>query len=106
MKPLGHIDFYPNGGQAIQPGCSGMKELLEACSHGRAYQYYAESIIIPTSFYGHTCENWQSFVGVKCNASMESIVMGAHVPYGASGIYFLKTNDKSPFGLGVQKNVQ
>lgn len=29
-KPIGHVDFYPNNGEAIQPGCSGVKEITGA----------------------------------------------------------------------------
>lgn len=101
MKPLGNIDFYPNGGKAIQPGCNGMTELIEACSHGRAYHYYTESILVPNSFYGHSCYSWQAYTDGKCSPANESVLMGAYVPHTAKGIYFLKTNHKSPFGLGL-----
>lgn len=29
-QSIGHIDFYPNNGEAIQPGCSGVKEITGA----------------------------------------------------------------------------
>ncbi|KAK9501963.1 hypothetical protein O3M35_012583 [Rhynocoris fuscipes] len=39
---IGHADFYPNKGIAIQPGCGA--DVLGKCSHRRAWQYYAESV--------------------------------------------------------------
>ncbi|CAB0039882.1 unnamed protein product [Trichogramma brassicae] len=70
-RPLGHADFYPNGGR-IQPGCeeidpsfwafltlpaAKIKETI--CNHGRAYRYFTESIVSATrnsncTFHGYS----------------------------------------------------
>ena len=33
---VGHIDFYPNNGQAPQPGCENEEPWGMGCSHERA----------------------------------------------------------------------
>uniref|UniRef100_A0A0K8TEW1 Lipase domain-containing protein n=1 Tax=Lygus hesperus TaxID=30085 RepID=A0A0K8TEW1_LYGHE len=41
-SPICQADFYPNGGKNVQPGCSWVD--FGVCSHGRSFDYYAESI--------------------------------------------------------------
>lgn len=50
MEPIGHTDFYPNGGVNM-PGCG----VDFRCSHNRAYMYIADSI------------DHQRFMADKCN---------------------------------------
>ncbi|XP_054918062.1 phospholipase A1-like [Dermacentor andersoni] len=99
-KPVGHVDFYPNGGRN-QPGCGGLLEI--DCDHGRAPLYYIESIK-----YRQQCR----FVTYMCQGGMEAFRNGICVsgkPSGEMGYYsiqapgrglqFLKTNAHSPFCL-------
>lgn len=53
----GHVDFYPNQGRAPQPGCEKLDILtVTACSHYRAPLFFAESILMPHSFYAYQCD--------------------------------------------------
>ncbi|XP_055319678.1 pancreatic triacylglycerol lipase-like isoform X2 [Sitodiplosis mosellana] len=99
-KPLGHVDFYPNGGRASQPGCRGIfKELLEACSHGRSHQYFAASILKENVFTGYPCTSYESYRTGTCKKE-NGIRMGDPVPKTARGIYYLKTSSSSPYAQG------
>lgn len=95
IEPLGHADFYINGGGPNQPGC-----LMPSCSHLRAAQVYTESVLAPKSFVGARCQSWKHFESNACNSG-EFAVLG----YGSStttlGLYYLRTSANSPYGLGM-----
>ncbi|KDR08048.1 pancreatic lipase-related protein 2-like [Zootermopsis nevadensis] len=81
LQPIGHVDFYPNGG-IEQPGCrksvmsymakgsgsfyTGIRHML-GCNHIRSYQYFTESIN-PRSCYfmGTECGSWEEFQNGSC----------------------------------------
>ncbi|XP_032550962.1 pancreatic triacylglycerol lipase-like [Chiroxiphia lanceolata] len=71
-KPaIGHIDFYPNGGEEM-PGCgkNAVSQIVDldgiwegtrdfvACNHLRSYKYYSDSIIYPNGFLGYPCASY------------------------------------------------
>lgn len=61
---IGHSDFYPNGGSA-QPGCG--VDATGICSHGRSYQFFAESIKNGgTPFTAEKCSNFDDYIDGKC----------------------------------------
>ncbi|XP_058507925.1 inactive pancreatic lipase-related protein 1-like [Solea solea] len=117
-QPMGHIDFYPNGGE-LMPGCStnrgsasdldavweGTKK-FDACNHVRAYQYYSESIVKAQGFVGFPCPNKDSFIDGKCfpceNGNCP--VMGHKADRftvtddNSQTNYFLNTGSAKPFG--------
>nr|XP_046258815.1 inactive pancreatic lipase-related protein 1-like isoform X2 [Scatophagus argus] len=118
-QSVGHIDFYPNGGE-LMPGCTtnrgdptdldaiweGTKK-FDACNHVRAYQYYSESIVKPQGFVGFPCSNKDSFSAGKCFpcADIKCPLMGHNADKFFSmtdGIsetkYFLNTGSSKPFG--------
>ncbi|GAB6028920.1 hypothetical protein CHUAL_004718 [Chamberlinius hualienensis] len=79
-EPLGHADFYPNGG-IIQTGCkdglvSAMKraqgkltyELKEylMCNHKRSYMYFLESINTDCPMLSSPCDSWENYTDGKC----------------------------------------
>lgn len=115
-QALGHIDFYPNGGD-LMPGCSpnkgrptdldsiweGLKK-FDACNHVRAYQYYRESIRTSGGFVGYPCPGKDSFDSEACFpcADSQCPLMGYHAdkfPTDAASkaAYFLNTGRRSPF---------
>lgn len=80
-QPIGHIDFYPNGG-FYQPGCSVGNLIQEffngnrpkgACSHRRSIVYFIESLKLKNNFQlkqeqmiGFSCEDWEHFQSGFC----------------------------------------
>jgi len=82
-EPLGHVDFYPNGGE-LQTGCKSwcgriicikwnlLDMFLGACSHSRANDYYIESINAykaREAFLSQECNSWEDFEDGKCTES-------------------------------------
>lgn len=96
LKPLGSVDFYPNGGTPVQPGCCCIPEIIEACSHGRAHIYFTESIGSKTGFVANKCDTWDQFMQGNCNYS-KTTLMGEHVDKMTTGTYFLKTRSEPPY---------
>ncbi|XP_076239982.1 pancreatic triacylglycerol lipase [Calliopsis andreniformis] len=96
LQPLGSADFYPNAGTAVQPGCCCIPEVIEACSHGRAYVYFTESISSKTGFMARKCNTWDQFMNDNCSHS-DTALMGEHVDKAAAGTYFLRTRSESPY---------
>ncbi|XP_017116518.1 inactive pancreatic lipase-related protein 1 isoform X2 [Drosophila elegans] len=98
-KPIGMVDFYPNGGGPPQPGCKELSQIFTGCSHGRSYEYYAESINSPKGFYGVPCSGLDELKGKNCTGG--KILMGDPVPREARGIFFVKTANKPSYALGI-----
>nr|DBA14761.1 TPA: hypothetical protein GDO54_004053 [Pyxicephalus adspersus] len=72
IKPIGHYDFYPNGGQHMA-GCPHKlaflgKDILEtiACNHFRAFRYYTHSIRSPEGFRSYPCNSYKNFISGSC----------------------------------------
>nr|QHB21609.1 venom lipase 1 [Platymeris rhadamanthus] len=95
---VGHADFYPNKGVAVQPGCG--VDVLGKCSHRRAWVYFSESVIRPNLFMAVPCDSWASYEKGKCKG--KGVSMGEYLPTDTRGIFYLKTNKEEPYGRGTQ----
>eukprot|EP00095_Tigriopus_kingsejongensis_P010818 maker-scaffold2896_size11495-snap-gene-0.3 protein:Tk10818 transcript:maker-scaffold2896_size11495-snap-gene-0.3-mRNA-1 annotation:"hypothetical protein DAPPUDRAFT_303061" len=72
MSPMGHVDFYPAGGDH-QPGCTEIclgdcteNDIIDlikgGCSHSRANKYFVESINANKKFNAVKCDSWDEFL--------------------------------------------
>ncbi|XP_012062618.1 PREDICTED: pancreatic lipase-related protein 2-like [Atta cephalotes] len=102
LRPIGHADFYPNGGTFKQPGCPVFSS--QTCSHGRSHQFFTESIVHPDGFVAMKCSNWMDFQLGKCgDNNFSTAVMGEFINPNVQGIFYLQTNAQPPFGKGKIK---
>ncbi|XP_069676822.1 pancreatic lipase-related protein 2-like [Periplaneta americana] len=82
--PVGHVDFYPNGGICKQPGCG--SDLFGTCSHSKAVEYFIHSIKTDEAFRGLECRNLKEAQSGTCSGS-STAVMGEPLNFGALGLY-------------------
>ena len=101
-KNLGHADFYPNKGKAAQPGCDFISDFIGACSHGRSYKYFAESIQTKNGFMSFKCATWEDFQARNCEG--DPIPMGEATPESANGTFFLETSGGPRFARLLKIN--
>ncbi|CAL1272120.1 unnamed protein product, partial [Larinioides sclopetarius] len=112
--PVGHVDYFPNGGKR-QPGCgSTLKGALldifkgereRACNHERAVHLFTDTILNPDScqYIGYPCSNYSDFELGKClSCDASSCGQMGYRPKG-SGVYYLMTKPKEPFCADVGK---
>ncbi|XP_066596139.1 phospholipase A1-like [Prorops nasuta] len=128
-QPIGHADFYPNGGR-VQPGCVKSessffdylpipKAVIEQtiCSHGRSYIYLTESLISASngncSFWAHrwdlTYRSVLPILSEPCNKNVCS-EMGINAEYYPQrGSFFAATESDAPYctnGTSITEEVQ
>lgn len=104
--PIGHADFYPNGGGAFQPGCLVEDVTTGKCSHNRAYKLFAESITNPAAFLARPAVQDAADVHFCSQVDHEAakVPMGAYTPSSASGLFCLATKTEAPFGYGDEEH--
>ncbi|XP_036403183.1 inactive pancreatic lipase-related protein 1-like [Megalops cyprinoides] len=118
-QAVGHLDFYPNGGEHM-PGCDkniisqivdidgiweGTRDFV-ACNHLRSYKYYSDSILNPEGFTGYPCSDGGVFESGRCFPCGDGACpfMGHHAdkfrrPSGAEKMkFYLNTGNAKPFG--------
>jgi len=114
-EAVGHMDFYPNGGQH-QPGCedhvisgaihnilhgsfSGAAQSV-TCSHSRAPLLFIESLKSSCSFKAHQCSSFNTFDAGQCLGcpSGGCPLMGYDANKSSlRGSFFLSTTGSQPF---------
>lgn len=98
LAAIGHYDFYPNGGTK-QIGC--LIDLGGVCSHTRAFDYFAESLISQNGFYARKCGNFLSWTLGRCNDEEMEIMGGFEDRMKLNGTYYLGTKRWSPYAKGA-----
>ncbi|KAK7794209.1 hypothetical protein R5R35_012533 [Gryllus longicercus] len=101
-EPLGHADFYPNGGRSPQPACAG-QPVHVVCSHLIAPRYFAESVYHARAFRGVRCRSWRDYEAGLCAGGQEAF-LGPHLAPSTRGTFFLRTNAQEPFGRGQARD--
>ncbi|XP_059470065.1 lipase member H-like isoform X2 [Neocloeon triangulifer] len=95
-QPLGHVDFYPNGGSFFQPGCANVIS-FGTCSHWRSWRFFEESLR-GGEFIGTKCTSYDDFLNARCKYNQRN-PMGIHTNMTARGNFYLRTNWAAPFSV-------
>lgn len=85
VKPLGHADFYPNGG-VFQPDCPSLEE-DDNCSHALSNVYFIKSVNT-TDILATECESWEAYQSGKCDTNRK-VVFGENANHDTKGTFFL-----------------
>lgn len=93
----GDMDFMLNDGTAPQPGCIA-GPLGHFCSHVRVLYIWALCLLHPKLFMATKCDYWNS-CRLRCNLT-DVVALGPDAR--GSGVYYLKTLDKAPYGMGEE----
>ncbi|XP_043289456.1 pancreatic triacylglycerol lipase-like [Venturia canescens] len=127
VEPLGHVDFYPNGGKR-QPGCHRVQGSIfdfvyvpvgpikrGTCSHSRAQEYFTESLVNAAkggcTFWAkkwdRTYNGAMNVITQSCDKS-NCIEMGIQTENysSASGTYFVTTAKRSPYCVTNKQSIE
>ncbi|XP_059156353.1 pancreatic lipase-related protein 2-like [Physella acuta] len=97
MIPCGDVDFYLNGGEH-QPGCSGSNQSI-SCSHGRAHEYFSESVDSTCEFKAHPCDSFAKFENGECFSCGSGCGVAGYSAdqHPARGSLYVDTHHVAPF---------
>jgi len=93
--PICDADFFPNGGSS-QPGC-----LTNTCSHGRAVDFYVESIA-QNRFHALQCDTRDNISSRRCSRPPGAWMGGDDLNFQKyhEGSFYLETNRNRPHAQG------
>ncbi|XP_004931720.1 pancreatic lipase-related protein 2 [Bombyx mori] len=101
-QAIGDVDFYPNPGKWIQPGCwvdqliiNREFRFIYGCSHVRSWRLYAESVGNPLGFPATLCRDWKSATS-DCQFQVHGY-LGIRAGLQMAGKMYLETNQSPPF---------
>lgn len=110
IDPVGHADFYPNGGHD-QPGCPGNdvddgEWWKVSCSHDRSHDLMIDSIVnAGNPMYGHVCDDYDTYLTGACDTCPYGgcPTLGYYFDEVATSdqvnvMYYLSTGSQSPYG--------
>ncbi|XP_034669537.1 inactive pancreatic lipase-related protein 1 [Drosophila subobscura] len=107
----GTADFWPNGGNSLQPGCPKRNYKMlsdnDLSSHRRSWWFWAESVSdrFPIRFDAVPCRSWSDFKQNKTTETCPPVVMGHHCPTTIQGNFYLQTNGQTPFARGKEGTI-
>lgn len=95
MSHLSECSFLFSGGSS-QPGCG--VDLVGTCAHGRAYEFFSESLKVNNGFVANRCLTYNEVKNKRCTIQSSGHLMGGEPPNNnLRGIFLLATNSQAPF---------
>lgn len=99
--PIGHVNFYVNGGE-YQPGDILWMPCNTLCSHIRSFTIWIAALQNQNSFIGIQCDSVQDAREKNCYDRTPQVtnLMGLKTDKRKEGIFFLATDNNYPYALG------
>ncbi|XP_077283180.1 lipase member H-like [Arctopsyche grandis] len=100
--PIGHIDFYINGGRN-QPPVFGLICLM-GCSHDRVIDIWKFAVLYPNKFVGIQCSKLKEVEQDQCfQRGRKAAILGPTADPRTKGIYYVRTANREPFFIGLEE---